>query len=52
MADLNIIMIAALLVAAFALYVILSKIIKTAFKIVLFLAILAALYFFFFKRFI
>lgn len=52
MAGPNLIPIAALAVAAFAVYVILSKIVKTAMKIVLFLLVVAALYFFFFKRFI
>lgn len=52
MADPNLVAIAALVVAAFAVYVILSKIVKTAMKIALFLLIVAALYFFVFKRFI
>lgn len=52
MAGPNLIIIAALLVAAFAVYVILSKLVKTAMKLVLFLLIVAALYFFVFKNFL
>ncbi len=52
MAGPNLIPLAALVVAAFAVYVILSKIVKTAMKLILFLLIVAALYFFVFKSFI
>ncbi len=52
MAGSNLIIIAALLVTALAVYVILSKLVKTAMKIVLFLLIVAALYFFVFKNFL
>lgn len=52
MVNLNLIAIAALIIAALAAYFVISKVIKTAFKIFLFLAILAALYFFFFRKFI
>lgn len=52
MADLNLIAIAALVIAALAVYFIISKVIKTAFKVIIFIVILAALYFLFFKKFL